>query len=217
MPASRAARAHRATRRIVGSVAVRVGVNRFVIVENRWRQYGYLLATTAGLVAIWAAVTQKQDDPGVRAIAAIPFALVWLFFAWRWLPWTGRVEVDADLGTCRVVWRFGLAPLRRDEFELAGGKLASGQGMLEYEKLVPAQQTSGSEAAGCLLSLILGPILGALLSSSRQEKRTTYELHTGLVLRRPYEPDVLLMAVSDLASLEDALAVMRQLAPELVD
>ena len=49
---------------------------------------------------------------------------------------------------------------------LAGGKLASGQGMLEYEKLVPAQQTSGSEAAGCLLSLILGPILGALLLAS---------------------------------------------------
>lgn len=204
----------RASNRVIRSVSLRVAGRRFTVVESRARELLLLVAVTGAFVALWFAFGNQGPD-GRRWFFATMGVVLWLPFAWMWLPWNARVVLDPDLDECRVSWRFFVVPIKRDRFELSDHKLAAGSGTLSYGKTVPDPSKPRDETMGCLVSLLLGPLLAALVSSQPQRKITVTERHRGLTLRGA-GGEILLLAVRDEGTLEDVLADLRQLAPEYV-
>ncbi len=199
---------HRATNRVVRAIAISVGIRSLVLQERRLGPWLQVLTIAAASVAVWAASKEFLPAPNAHVFVAVLLGVIGGIVAWVVLPWNGRVRIDLDSDTCEIHWRFFAIPISRRRVPIAGRTLDRGHGVLTYDAVVTSDETDA--AAGCALSLILGPLAWFLSSPKKREKVKMRERHEGLVLRDADGTTELLLAIDDIGSLDEALPVLRQ-------
>lgn len=195
--------------RILRSVGVALGVRSCVVYERRGREWALAVAYTSFVALAWLARDRLTTVPiQITTLIAAVLTAVWPFLMWRWLPWSARVVIDQDEDVCRVSYRFFAVPYRRYRIPLESRRFAYGRARIDYKKRVTEER---SDSLGCVLGLLLGPILGYLVTPQATRAVRVSERRSGLVLRNVADGSLqLVVAVRDRDSVEEALITIAQ-------